>query len=230
MCLCISNCRKMHNIVVIEEIRNRERRSSLVCRDFYAAVHKWKHRSFKTRFRYSASINWFGLLPCLFSSAGKRNSLVSSCLQLASKIVKPLESQEQRFNKAWLLFWQARSYPMAAMSSLLQGSCVLNSFCHYNLSPSMDRSGVQDEALSKTTPRWHLCSLASLSGCIILTTKLFLQSQSVTNASRHMCNLHFFYQKAWHREHMGETPKDHIILFYFTLLMYLSLGAFTNVP
>lgn len=94
----------------------------------------------------------------------------------------------------------------------------------------MDKSGAQDQVLSKTTPRWHFCVLTTLSGCINLLTNLFLQSQSVTNASSNVRNPHLknisFTKKAWHREQMGETPKDHIFLFYFTLLINLFFMSF----
>lgn len=120
------------------------------------------------------------------------------------------------------------------MSSLLQESCVLSSFCHYDLSPSKNRSGVQDQALSKTTPRWHLCCLSNLSGCISMTTNIFLQSQSVTNASSNMCNLQlkniYFTKKHGTENKWVKHPR---FIYFCSILpcsFVFSLWAFINVP
>lgn len=109
------------------------------------------------------------------------------------------------------------------MNSLLQGSRVLNSFCHYDLSLWMNRSGAQDQVLSKHTPRWYFCTLASLSGCISLTTNLFLQSQSVPNASSNMGNLHL-KNISFTKKHGAENKwntQGFCILFYLADLSFL---------
>lgn len=63
----------MPNIVVIGESKNRERRSSLVCRDLSAAVHKWKNKGFEEDITLDIQLILIGLVFYLvwFSLLGR---------------------------------------------------------------------------------------------------------------------------------------------------------------